>query len=162
MAELKLGEPFGLSKEDIASIDFDVSVDRILSDVKTDFIYAPHINLIYSRARDELKSDLVSDLSSGKYMPGLPFSMEVPKSFRIPVETSKRLGPTYSRPGSILQPRDRLFYQALADKAAPIIDKSLNPTRSFSHQLAEKKSPSMFLSTRKCWSELQKAISEYA
>jgi hypothetical protein len=139
-----------------------VSIARILADVKTDFIYAPHINLIYARAQDELKQLLLGELSSGHYMPGLPFSMEVPKSFRIPVETSKRLGPSYSRPGSILNPKDRLFYQALADRAAKIIDGALDKNRSFSHQLADDGSEAMFVSTRKCWNDLQKALSKHA
>lgn len=162
MAEIKLGESFGLSTESLNDIDFDISLDRILNDVKTDFIYAPHINLIYARARDNLKELLCSELRSGKFMPGLPFSIEVPKTYRIPVETSKRLGPAYSRPGSILYPKDRLFYQALADQAAPIIDKSLDSSRSFSHQLTDPKNKSMFQSTRKCWNDLQKALSDHA
>lgn len=160
MAEIKLSDPFGLNHEILESIDFDTSLSRILNDVKTDFIYAPHINLIYARAQSELKNLVKSELASGKYMPGLPFSMEVPKTYRIPVETSKRLGPAYSRPGSILHPKDRLFYQAIADQAAPIIGQSLNPDRSFSHQLASSDSKSMFQSTRKCWNDLQKAITE--
>lgn len=160
MAEVKLGESFGLSKEYIEKIDFDLAISRILNDVKTDFIYAPHINLIYARAADALKNLLVGDLNSGDFMPGLPFAIEVPKTFRIPVETSKRLGPAYSRPGSILLPKDRLFYQALADEAAPIIESALNNTRSFSHQLAPAGSKSMFQSTRKCWNDLQKSLAE--
>lgn len=75
---------------------------------------------------------------------------------------SKRLGPNFSRPGSILLPTDRLLYQALADQAAPIIDKKTDHTRSFSHRLAPPDSAAMFLPTRNCWSALQKALAKNA
>src|SRR4029077_16732397 len=55
-------------------------------------------------------------------------------SFRIRVAVpSKWLGPAYSRPGSILLPWDRILYQPLADKAAPIIKSKTDSLRSFSH-----------------------------
>ena len=75
---------------------------------------------------------------------------------------SKRLGPSYSRPGSILPPLDRLLYQALADQAAPIVHSKTDPERSFSHLLAAADGASMFLPTRTCWSKLQKSLAEYA
>ena len=71
---------------------------------------------IYNRAGDDLILKVKSDLKSGQYISGLPLTIEVPKSFRIRVAVpSKRLGPSFSRPGSILLPHDRLLYQALAD-----------------------------------------------
>jgi hypothetical protein len=159
MADVKLGEPFGLESGALAAIDWDLALKRVLEDTKTDFIYAPHIRLIYARAGKQLAAELSADLKSGKFNYGIPIGIEVPKSFRIPVTPTKRLGPSYTRPGSILLPRDRLFYQALADQAAPIIEKTLDPERSFSHQLAEPDSASMFLPTRKCWNDLQKSLS---
>ena len=54
MADIKLGEPFGMDAGSLANIDFDLSIKRILNDAKTDFVYAPHLNLIYSRAGDAL------------------------------------------------------------------------------------------------------------
>ena len=160
MADIKLGEPFGMEANAIANIDFDLSIKRILNDVKTDFIYAPHLNLIYARAGNALKDAVIEDIKSGQFAPGIPISIEVPKSFRIPVESTKRLGPAYSRPGSILLPKDRLLYQALSDKAATVIRDSLDGTRSFSHQLAEPDSAAMFLPTRKCWTDLQAKLAE--
>jgi hypothetical protein len=160
MADVKLGEPFGMDAGAIAKMDFDLAVQRIINDLKTDFIYAPHLNLVYARSPDALKKVVVDDLKAGKFAPGIPISIEVPKSFRIPVESTKRLGPTYSRPGSILLPRDRLIYQALADRSTGIIAKTLDHQRSFSHQLATRDSPSMFLPTRKCWNDLQTALSK--
>jgi hypothetical protein len=74
----------------------------------------------------------------------------------------RRLGPSFSRSGSILLPHDRLLYQALADEAAPIVRTRTDSTRSFSHQLAEPSSASMFLPTRTCWGELQKSLTKHS
>lgn len=155
MGDIKLGEPFGMDADALENIDFSLSIKRILNDVKTDFIYAPHLNLIYSKAADALIESVKSDIKSAKFAPGIPLEIEVPKSFRISVESTKRLGPSYSRPGSILLPKDRLLYQALADQSAAVIGDSLDSTRSFSHQLAEADSAAMFQPTRKCWNDMQ-------
>ncbi len=155
MGDIKLGEPFGIDADALKTIDFNLSNKRILNDVKTDFIYAPHLNLIYAKASNELIEAVQADLKAAKFAPGIPLEIEVPKSYRIPVESTKRLGPTYSRPGSILLPKDRILYQALADAAASVIDESLDSVRSFSHQLAEVDSPAMFQPTRKCWNDMQ-------
>lgn len=162
MAEIKLGESFGMEAKALKAMDLDLAVSRINSDVKTDFIFAPHLSLIYRKAKDTLIDGVVSHLKAGTYNPGVPLQIEVPKTFRIPVESTGRLGPAYSRPGSILLPHDRLLYQGLADQAAPVIRKALDSDRSFSHQLADDDNPSMFLSTRKCWQDLQSKLSEYA
>lgn len=162
MAEVKLGEPFGMEANALKAMDLDLAVSRITSDVKTDFIFAPHLSLIYRKAKGPLINSVTAHLKAGTYMPGIPLQIEVPKTFRIPVESTGRLGPAYSRPGSILLPHDRLLYQALADEAAPVIRKALDPERSFSHQLADDDSPSMFLSTRKCWQDLQAKLSEFS
>ena len=144
-------------------IDWDLALKRVTHDLRSDFIYAPHLSYIYNRAGDQLIGLLKQELSSGAFSPGVPLTIEVPKSFRIRVAVqSKRLGPSFSRPGSILLPRDRLFYQALADQAAPIIDAKTDTTRSFSHRLAPHDSPSMFLPTRTCWNELQKSLATHA
>lgn len=163
MADIKAGEPFGLDNSIVGKIDWGLALRRISHDLRTDFIYAPHLGFIYSKAGDELIAQVTSDLKAGQYSPGVPLTIEVPKSFRIRVAVpSKRLGPTYSRPGSILLPRDRLFYQALADQAAPVIHKKTDHARSFSHLLAPADSPNMFVPTRTCWSALQKALAKHA
>jgi hypothetical protein len=121
------------------------------------------LSFIYSKAGDELIALLDRELKSGTFSPGLPLTIEVPKSFRIRVAVqSKRLGPSFTRPGSILLPRDRLLYQALADQAAPIVDAKTDARRSFSHRLAPPGSASMFLPTRTCWNELQKSLAEHS
>lgn len=162
MAEVKVGEPFGIDSKALAAMDLKLAVDRIASDIKTDFIYAPHLNLIYRRASAQLIASVTADLKAGNFVPGIPLQIEVPKSFRIPVESAKRLGPAYSRPGSILLPRDRVLYQAISDQAAKVIDKNLDSKRSFSHQLASDDSTAMFLPTRACWKDLQSALATHA
>lgn len=163
MADIKLGEPFGLDQDWVNKIDWDLSISRIRQDLRSDFIYAPHLNYIYVKAHDELKGVLESELKAGKFSPGVPLTIEVPKSHRMRIAVpSRRFGPAYSRPGSILLPKDRLLYQALADQAAPIVATKTNTARSFSHRLAEKNSATMFLPTRTCWNRLQKALSIYA
>lgn len=162
MGGLKIGEPFGLDPAKVDSIDWDLALQRVIHDLRSDFIYAPHIGFIYRHASKQLIALLKSDLRNGKYSPEVPITIEVPKSFRIRVVGSKRLGPASSRPGSILLPRDRLLYQALADEATPFIDRALDPSRSFSHQLAGTDEPAMFVPTRTTWNGLQKALREYA
>lgn len=163
MGDIKVGESFGMDPGLLTTIDWALALKRINQDLKTDFIYAPHLKFIYSKAGDKLITNLVNQLKSGTFSPGVPLTIEVPKPFRIRVAVpSKRLGPNYSRPGSILLPRDRLFYQALADNAAHTINSKTDAKRSFSHQLAPAQSASMFLPTRICWNELQKALARYA
>jgi Reverse transcriptase (RNA-dependent DNA polymerase) len=163
MADIKGGEPFGLDATALEKIDWPLALKRIIQDLRSDFIYSPHLSFIYSKAGDELVASLKSQLKSGTFSPGVPLTMEVPKSFRIRVVVqSKRLGPNYSRPGSILLPHDRLLYQALADQAAPIVAAKTDDGRSFSHRLAPPGSASMFLPTRICWNELQRSLAKHA
>jgi hypothetical protein len=159
---VKLGEPFKIGPPNFQKLDFELALKRIRNDLKSDFIYAPHLGLIYARAGTHLVDALTADLKNNGYAPGLPLTIEVPKSFRIPIGPQKRLGPAYTRPGSILMPKDRLLYQAFADLAAPIINVGLDATRSFSHQLAEADSEAMFQPTRKCWNDLQAALTVHA
>ena len=159
---VRLGEPFKIGNPNFEKIDFDLALKRVRNDLKTDFIYAPHLGLIFSKAGEHLIEALKNDLTNHGYAPGLPLTIEVPKSFRIPVGAQKRLGPAYTRPGSILWPKDRLMYQAFADLAAPIIDGGLDETRSFSHQLSDEKAEAMFQPTRKCWNNLQSKLNEHS
>ena len=163
MAEIKVGAPFGMDGAMLSKIDWTLALKRVSHDLRTDFIYAPHLGFIYSKAGDELMAKFNSELKSGQYSPSLPLTIEVPKSFRMQVRVSpRRLGPSFSRPGSILLPHDRLLYQALADKAAPIVASKTDAARSFSHQLDKPDSASMFLPTRTCWSALQSALAKHA
>ncbi len=163
MAEIKAGEPFGLDATLVKKISWPLALKRIIQDLRSDFIYSPHLSFIYNKAGLELIGVVTKELQSGVYSPGVPLTIEVPKSFRIRVAVpSKRLGPAYTRPGSILLPRDRILYQALADEAAPIVDAKTDHTRSFSHQLGLPNDASMFLPTRTCWNALQEALAEHS
>lgn len=163
MADIKAGEPFGLDTVVLGKIDWALALKRVIHDLRSDFIYALHLSFIYSKAGDELIALLKSELKSGTFSPGVPVTIEVPKSFRMRVAVRPmRLGPCFSRPGSILLPRDRLFYQALADQAAPIVETKTDTKRSFSHRLAPPGSAGMFLPTRTCWNELQKSLAKHA
>lgn len=163
MADIKAGEPFGLDSALVDKMDWSLAAKRVVHDIRTDFIYAPHLRLIHNNAEQELANLVKAELKAGKFSPGLPVTIEVPKSFRIRISgRSKRLGPNFSRPGSILLPKDRLFYQALADQAVHIVEAKTDKTRSFSHRLAALKSESMFLPTRTCRNNFQKALSKHA
>jgi hypothetical protein len=163
MAKVKPGQPFGLDPEWIQKIDWQQALARVTQDLRSDFVYSPHLSFVYAKAGDQILAQVKKELEDGKFSPGVPMTIEVPKTFRIQVAVpSKRLGPSYSRPGSILLPKDRLLYQALADQAAPIIDVKTDHDRSFSHRLAKGDSPTMFVPTRTCWSKLQKANADYA
>ena len=162
MANEKARIPFGIDASTLAHIDWTLALKRIAHDLRSDFIYAPHLAFIYDKAGDELTTQLKADLNRGRFAPGIPITIEVPKSLRVRVAAFRRVGPSFSRPGSILLPRDRLLYQVLADHAEPVIHANTDPMRSFSHQLAPTGSPSMFLPTRTCWNHLQRALTEYA
>ena len=54
MADIKSGDPFGMEEAYLVKIDWDLARRRILQDVRSDFIYAPHLNFIYSKAGNEL------------------------------------------------------------------------------------------------------------
>lgn len=163
MAALKIGDPFGLSAGDSQSIDWELALARIVHDQRSDFIYAPHLSFVYKYAGSELIATVKQQLKSTSYNPGVPVTIEVPKSFRVKVKgPAHRLGPNYSRPGSILLPHDRLLYQCLADQAAPIVDAKTDSERSFSHLLAPSDSATMFLPTRACWNRLRKSLTETA
>lgn len=163
MGDIKLGEPFGMDVTKISDADWTLAIDRIIHDQRSDFIYAPHIGFVYRRAGKELIDIAKAELKNGHYKPGLPLTIEVPKSHRMRVIVHPpRPGPAYSRPGSILLPKDRLLYQVLADKAAQIIEAKTDKSRSFSHRLEDGKSPSMFKPTRVCWGALQKALRQHS
>ena len=150
--------PFGISSDIEKTIDWHRSVQRILSDLKSDFVYAPHLRFIYKYAGDELIANIKSKLKDGAYAPGVPIGIEVPKTNRMRTLELSRVGPVFSRRGSILLPHDRLLYQAFADVSAKIVDDGIDASRSFSHQLAGKKSDAMFLPSRHNWSLFQKAL----
>ena len=100
----------GLNKTSLDEFNFNLAINRIQADVRTDFIIAPHYNYIFVKAADELCSRAYELLKSGRYEAELPITMSIPKERG------------FTRPGSILQPVDRLIYQAIADNIAPVVE----------------------------------------
>jgi len=93
----------GIDKALVDEINFQQAIQRIKSDIKSDFIFAPHLNAIYNRADDFLLNKVTQELKSGTFKFNLPLLIDVPKASGL------------TRPGAILLPSDRLLYQALAD-----------------------------------------------
>ena len=60
MADIKAGEPFGMDGAMLAKIDWNLALKRVIHDLRTDFIYAPHLGFIYSKAGDELIAQVKS------------------------------------------------------------------------------------------------------
>jgi hypothetical protein len=149
---------FGIDSVALESIDWSLAAERILSDIRSDFIYAPHLSNVFRHAAETLIATVETELKSGRFAPARPVTIEVPKSSRMHVIPRGSRGPSFSRPGSILFPKDRLLYQALADNAAPLVEKNTDRNRSFSHQLAADDSPELFEPSRACWNKLQRAL----
>lgn len=147
---------FGIDKVALGKLDFELAIKRITSDVRSDFILAPHLSCIYVDSKDELIGQVTKAALSGEFSPGLPITIDVPKKQRIKPLGVKRLPPNFVRPGGILYPKERLLMQALADVAQPIIEAKLNREICFSHQPApEALKHRMFLSSRVCWGKMQ-------
>jgi len=154
---------FGIDDKFIKSLDFELAIERITSDIKSDFILAPHLSCIYTDSKNELIDEVKNLLKSGHFSPSLPISIDVPKKQRINSRGTRRISPNFVRPGSILWPKDRLLYQVLADIAQPIIESKLNRNICFSHLPADGNSKGrMFQASRDCWSSMQSKLSEYA
>ena len=162
-ASATLGVSLGLDTHVIEGLDWQTALQRVLNDMRSDFIWAPHLRFIYSHVGNELIQEIRSDLAENIFYTRPVLSIEVPKSYRIKVAgASKRLGPSFTRPGSIPSLKDRLLYQVLADHLSLQIKQVTDRSRSFSHQLAAPDADTMFASSRKCWSELQAAVKSYA
>ncbi|WP_287309879.1 RNA-directed DNA polymerase [Mesorhizobium sp.] len=158
-----LSVALGLDANVVESVNWQAALRRVLHDTRSDFIWAPHLKFIYSHAGEELIREVKSELGNHSFYTRPVLSIEVPKSYRIKVAgASKRLGPSFTRPGSIPSPKDRLLYQVLADDLSVRIEQATDRSRSFSHRLAEPEAETMFVSNRECWSQLQAAVRSYA
>ena len=135
----------GLDKTIIDSIDFAIVGKHIKSDVKSDFIIAPHLNVAYLSVFEETCTRLTHKLSAGTYKPELPITLSVPK------------GRGFTRPGSILLPYERIVYQLLIDTVIDVLETQLNRERSFSH-VPSLDDGEMFAPSHKCWSQFQNKI----
>ncbi|SEP26674.1 Reverse transcriptase (RNA-dependent DNA polymerase) [Salinihabitans flavidus] len=128
-------------------IDHESVIAHVKTDIRSDFILAPHYNAVLNRAGDDLWDQLKQKLRAGTYQPELPITMSVPK---------ERF---FTRPGSILRPADRFMYQALIDDIIDQLEEGLDRTRSFSHVPSGEDSH-MFQPNHECWEAFQTSVAE--
>ncbi|WP_420563782.1 reverse transcriptase domain-containing protein [Thalassobaculum sp.] len=137
----------GLDRSIIRAIDHDSVIAHLKSDIRSDFILAPHYNAVINRSGDDLWEQLKQQLAAGTYQPELPVTMSVPK---------ERF---FTRPGSILRPADRFLYQALVDHVMDELEESLDRQRSFSHIPSDDEGQ-MFEPNHVSWEHFQDRIAE--
>lgn len=137
----------GLDGKIIKELDFKFALKRILSDIGSDFIFAPYLNFIYTHAQDELIENLKIKLKSGKFEFTPPITINVPKKTRL------------TRPGSILSPLDRLLYQSLTDYISSDIESNVNKQTVFSHRIIDE-SEKMFEESSIAYSKYQSFIEQ--
>lgn len=153
---------FGIDGVVLEKLDFELANERIMADLRSDFILAPHLSCVYADSFEQLKSEVSGLLSSGKFSPQLPITIEVPKKQRFPHVGIKRQPPNFTRPGGILLPQDRLLLQVLADNGQKVVDAKLDRTVCFSQQPAvTHKNSRMFKSSRDCWGQMQAKLRDY-
>lgn len=139
----------GLNRQILETLDFDLALRRIRSDLQSDFIYAPHLAAVFHTASDELRTRLNSQLQSGTFEPRLPITLEVPKPSG------------FTRPGSILWPLERLSYQLLVDAIASVAEQTLDRGRVYSHILLEEDPAGfMFVPSGQCYSSFRSRLLE--
>ena len=112
---------FGLDLKIINDIEPESVIAHVKEDVRSDFILAPHYDIVYNYAGEYLWEQLRQRLRAGQYQPDLPITISVPK---------ERF---FTRPGSILCPVDRFVYQAIVDSVKDQLEDSLDRERAFSH-----------------------------
>lgn len=120
----------GLDRKLVNKIDFNKSVERIKSDAKSDFIFAPHLDIIYDYGSQELIKNLKDKLINRQFQCSSPITLDIPKKSRL------------SRPGSILLPSDRLLYQSLVDSMISEIEANIDRKHVFSNVYVD--TPDMF------------------
>ena len=135
----------GLDRNIIEEIDWHNAVANIVVDVRSDFILSPHFDAVYLRNAETLIDRTIRDLRAGEYNPRLPITFSVPK------------GNFLSRPGSILEPKDRLVHQAILETCLPIIEAQLDRTRSFS-QVPSQREDELFEPSHLGWDRFQRSI----
>ncbi len=137
----------GLDSKIIDQLNRDLALKRIQKDIQSDFIFAPHLNIVYHQAGEELYDQLLTKLKSGKYFPRLPININAIKSNG------------FDRLGSILEPFDRLAYQLIADYISTVAEKQIDRTQVFSHiLLAEDMEGTMFEKSSESYSLFKKRI----
>ncbi len=135
----------GLDKKAIGEIDWEKAIRNIEVDARSDFILAPHFDIIFREKSGELAQQLTSELGSGSYEPQLPITMSVPKQGIL------------TRPGSILLPHDRLLYQGLIEDILPKMEAQMDRGRTFSH-VPSHEDDKLFEDSFESWNSFQAKI----
>lgn len=138
-------------------LDFDRAVDRVLVDMKTDFISSEFESRIIERFRDTVRAKVIERVSdSGENGRGY-----VPEPLRL-IHVPKR---DYTiRSGAVPGILDRVYFQALCDAIAPIVDPQLDQTDEkvvFSYRLADPGSDKMFASPSESYAEFSTRLFEF-
>ena len=140
----------GIDRNVVNDFDYKLSLKRIKNDLQSDFIYAPHLSVIFYRAADELWERLSSKLRNGTYEPRLPIILDVPKASG------------FTRPGAILWPYERFMYQVIVDAISPTAEATLDRSRVLSYVLLEDDPKGfMFKPSGECYSEFKEKILSY-
>lgn len=131
----------------VDSLNFDLAIGHIRTDVLTDFIIAPQYSAIYTYVADESIEIVKRLLRNAEYNSSIPLRVEIPKASGL------------SRPGAILTPIDRIVYQLLVDAVGTLVESQLDRTRVFSNVLLDEDPDfQMFRSHDECWRDKQDAL----
>jgi hypothetical protein len=138
----------GLDQSFLNQIDFSLSSSRIVQDIGTDFILAPHLKAIHLYAKDEVVDRLSRKLRDGIFNFSLPLVLAIPKPSGL------------TRPGAILFPLDRLLYQILSDTMASEIESHIDRERVFSNIYTNDEK--MFEELSPCYSRFKEKVTVYS
>lgn len=131
----------------VDTLNYDLAIGHVRTDVLTDFIIAPQYSAIFTYVADELIDTIKRLLRNAEYASGIPLRVEIPKSTGL------------GRPGAILLPIDRVIYQLLADSISSLVESQLDRTRVFSNVLLDEDPEfQMFKSHNECWRDMQDAL----
>ncbi|AHD03020.1 hypothetical protein METH_08710 [Leisingera methylohalidivorans DSM 14336] len=135
----------GLASEVVDTIDWEKAARNIEVDSRSDFILAPHLDIVFRDKSADLINQLKSKLAAGTYEPQLPVTISAPKQGVL------------TRPGSILLPQDRLLYQGLLENMLPEIEAQFDRTRSFSH-IPSTEADRLFDPSFEGWNKFQRRV----
>lgn len=139
----------GLDRNIIDRICWTGAIDSINTDLRSDFILSPHYDSIFQNNSERLIDQAMTQLRRGDYNPRLPYTISVPKAKYL------------TRPGSILEPFDRLIYQALVNFSIGDIEDQMDRTRSFSH-VPSNEEGMLFRPSHEGWSQFESRKRELA
>ncbi|MCA9803215.1 MAG: RNA-directed DNA polymerase [Cyanobacteria bacterium HKST-UBA02] len=135
----------------LANLNFRSSAGRVRSDIRTDLVYAPHFSASFDVIPEEIFEHLRTLVKAHKFYASPPITLESPK----------RSGLT--RPGSILDPLNRLLYQVLVDQIAVDGESQIDRDNVFSQVLLESDPDSeMFVHASDCYSKFLDKIERAA